>query len=307
MNLAAGWRIAVLGILLGGVGRAPCAAQSAVILHVATVDNTEPGQTHVDEPLLNDFEGTSYPLVVGFRNPAGGSGVANPDDFDIFWNGIDNRWAISNRSGDVPLGATFVVWVPRPLELQLPGLGATYRHLMTVANTTGAVTTLSHPLLDGHPEARVQAHWGGGGFFLATAPAAFYDGAASRWKVRNQDGSNLPVPTWVHVGVDRCGLGRDAATVELATVDCAAPDGATCVADLSAPRGFLPMFAALDAGVLDDHPIAAYWDEVGESWDVINEDAAAMPAGADFFAAFSSLIFEHGFDGGTSRGWIAVP
>jgi hypothetical protein len=281
-------------------------AQSAVVLHRSTADNSEFSQTWIDDPLLNGNDFGTYPLAVGYSNAPGGT-AQGADDFDVFYNGIENRWAIGLRSVDMPIGATYIVWIPRPTSIQLPAMGATIRYLNSAADTSGAVTTFDSPLLNGHPERSVKLIWGGGGFLLANQPVAFYDGGAARWKAKTSDGSNMPFPVYFHVCVERCGLGGDPASVHLATVDCAAPVGARCDAFSAEARSFLPLYTSLTTGVDNDHPPAAYRDDAAPGWRVENDDGGAMNAGAEFFAAFSNLIFESGFETGNTLGFTAVP
>ena len=87
-------------------------AGANVFTHTATGPNTYSNYTVLDHPLANNNPNAVI-LVTQVWNPAGGSGVYNPQHIGVFYIDGSGRWAIFNedQSVDMPLGASFNVLI----------------------------------------------------------------------------------------------------------------------------------------------------------------------------------------------------
>jgi hypothetical protein len=80
-------------------------------VHEATIANTIFHYTFLDHPLANGRPNAII-LVTQNWNPGGGSGVYNDAVTGVFYNALNQRWAIYNEDlGTMPAGASFNVLV----------------------------------------------------------------------------------------------------------------------------------------------------------------------------------------------------
>jgi len=121
----------------------------------------------------------------------------------VWYSGSSQKWNIYNELGaGVPhqLGVRYNVTF-----LGYSGQRA-FVHKATSANTTGHITTLSDPRLDGNPYARafVTHNWNPPGEspnYFPTHVGLWFDKSAKRWKIYSEDFSPIPAGKTFNVAV----------------------------------------------------------------------------------------------------------
>ena len=172
----------------------------------------------------------------------------------------------------------------------LPGIR--FLHVATADNITGNSTYIDHPLLNGEPNAilivtkNANAGGGFGGTVNERVIGVWYNSTRQRWAIFNQDAAAMaagtdynvliPDPTAPGVFVHTATLGDT--TGNYTTIDNALtnnnPDALLFITQNWNPGG--------GSGTYNDHPVGVWYNDALEKWAVFNEDAASMPAGADF-------------------------
>lgn len=153
---------------------------SFVFTHSASGDGSH--ITFIDRPELN-----GNPSLIVMVEQTFGSGVYNNHLVGVWYDG--SRWAIFNQDQQpLPAGATFNVLV-------IPGGGGAYTHVAAPENTSGDRTFLSHPQLDGRPDAVfiVTTNYTPGSVYMQFPVAVTYDSGTGRWAVVAQpNGMGVP-------------------------------------------------------------------------------------------------------------------
>ncbi len=160
----------------------------STFVHVASSTNTIGNYTLLDHPLTR-----ARPDALVFATPHQNPFRTNVLDLQssvigVWYTGSD--WAIFNQDiSGLPVGAAFNVHVVSP------GPDA-FVHTAT-GSTLGGRTTLDHPALNGHPEARliVTQSWnppGAASAYNDHAVAVEYHAGRGRWEIVTQDGASMP-------------------------------------------------------------------------------------------------------------------
>ena len=167
-------------------------------------------------------------------------------------------------------------------------------HTATGENSRGDYTYLSHPRIDGDPDAVILAQPSPGRGGQAGAAydhniGVWYEPTKERWAIFNQDLTAVPAGTAFEVVVppaDRRFVHRAALlnTVGNATyldnpLTNGEPDAEVSVTQNWNPGG--------GNGVYNDHPVGVLYDEDVGKWLLYNEDDSRMPEGAAFNVAVS--------------------
>jgi hypothetical protein len=169
---------------------------------------------------------------------------------------------------------------------------ASFVHRSTTANSRGDYTYIGDPSIDGDPDAIVLAAPAGTDGDGAAYPhniGVWYEGAAKKWAIFNQDRAPVLAETAFEVRVPR----TTGAFVHSATpVNTLA--SATYLDDpltngepgavLSVTQNWNP---GGGRGVYNDHPIGVVYDQGVDQWAIYNEDGAPIPDGAAFNVAVS--------------------
>jgi hypothetical protein len=171
---------------------------------------------------------------------------------------------------------------------------ASFVHRATDGNSRGDYTVVSDPSLNGHPNAILLASLPSDREDAETASydrniGVWYAGNAQRWAIFNQDRSPIPAGTTFEVVVPQETAGfihrADLVnTVENYTyldnqLTNGNPDAVLSVTQNWNPGG--------GAGVYNDHPIEATYDENLKQWAIVNRDGGAIPKRAAFNVAVS--------------------
>ena len=169
--------------------------------------------------------------------------------------------------------------------------GVSFVHTASAENSRGDYTYLSHPRLDGNPDAVVLAGPSseGGGAAYGRNVGVWYELGAERWAIFNQDLAAVPagsafevvVPpaseSFVHRAAPPNTVGN--ATYLNNPLTNGEPDAEVSVTQNWNPGG--------GEGVYNDHPVGVLYDEDVDGWFVYNEDGAPIPEGAAFNVAVS--------------------
>ncbi len=159
-------------------------------------------------------------------------------------------------------------------------------HRATGGNSRGDYTYLSHPRVDGDPNAFVFASPTGS---YDHNIGVWYEPREKKWAIFNQDRAAVPAGSAFEVVVPPADEGFVHRAALLNIVGNATylddpllngkPDAEVSVTPNWNPGG--------GGGVYNDHPVGVLYDEDVGEWSVYNEDGARMPQGAAFNVAVS--------------------
>ena len=177
---------------------------------------------------------------------------------------------------------------PAAPEAAAPGAGADedgiFVHSATDENSRGDYTYLSHPRIDGVPDAVVLAAPSGP---YGRNIGVWYEPRERRWAIFNQDRSAVPAGATFRVAVpepSRAFVHRatPANTVGNATyLDDPLTNGRRG-AEVSVTQNWNP---GGGNGIYNDRPVGALYDEDVDRWFVYNEGGSRVPEGAAFNVA----------------------
>jgi hypothetical protein len=245
----------------------------------------------LDHLYLNGMPGLRPLLTKNFS----AGGVTNPFVIGTYYFG--GFWRAFNQGLDtMPLGTGLNVFVP---GFGGP-YGASYDHVATAGNTSGHLTTLDDPFLNGNCGAIVQAthNWN-------AASGGVYNnhhisvGCLFSWFVLNQDFEDVPLDAAFNV------YGQDPSPN--AYVHVVRPhnrDGPATVLDHRLLNG-VPcaqvQVTQATGGTANDHPYDVFY--ASGFWQIYNQDGVVMPLDAAFYVLVNprqvfectDLIFEDGF------------
>jgi hypothetical protein len=169
---------------------------------------------------------------------------------------------------------------------------ASFVHRATKENSRGDYTYIGDPSIDGDPEAVVlaaPADTGGDGATYPHNIGVWYEGAAKKWAIFDQDRAPVPAETTFEVRVPRAtgAFVHSAAPANtlgsFTYLDDPLTDGEPG-AVLSVTQNWNP---GGGRGVYNDHPIGVVYDQGVDQWAIYNEDGAPIPDGAAFNVAVS--------------------
>ncbi len=176
-----------------------------------------------------------------------------------------------------------------PENREGPAEGASFVHTAADANSRGDYTYLSHPRIDGDPDAvvLVSSTEGAGGEDYGHNVGVWFEPRKEKWAIFNQDLAPVPTGATFGVAVPRADRGfvhraepanteGDATYLDDPLLD-GNPDAEVSVTQNWNPGG--------GNGVYNDHPVGVGYDEDVERWFVRNGDGARVPEGAAFNVA----------------------
>jgi hypothetical protein len=251
---------------------------STVFVHEATSGNISNNLTHIDNPLLNDNPGATV-FVTQNWNPSGQAGVFNEHVVGVWYDDYSHRWCIFNQDTSLmPVGASFNVLVSSPDE-------AAILHIATPGNTSGHLTKIDDPRINGNPNAllTVTQDWTPHWVYNAHAIGVHFAGVY--WYIFNQDLANMPedaafrvlIPpidsaAYVHVATPANTVGHST-WLDHPLLN-GNPDAIVLATQHWNPVG-LP-------GTYNDHHIGVRYDGGTGKWSIQNQDEVDMPEGAAF-------------------------
>ncbi len=164
-------------------------------------------------------------------------------------------------------------------------------HTASAENSRGDYTYLSHPRLDGKPDAVVLAGPSSeqGGAAYGRNVGVWYEPERRRWAIFNQDLSAVPAGSAFGVVIPPASGSFVHRAAQENTFDNVTYLDDPLLnsrpgADVSVSQNWNP---GGGDGVYNDHPVGVLYDEDAFRWFVYNEDGARMPRGAAFNVAVS--------------------
>ena len=284
-------------------------ADASTFVHTATPASIINNHTVIDNPLTNGDPGAIL-RVTQNANPAGGPWILNHHVVGVWYNG--SKWAIFNQDlAAMTQGAFFNVTV-------LPDDPTVSVHTAVPANTTGAWTSIDHPLTNNNPNAIVSItqNWNPGGVgrvYNDHVVGLLYQNGIARWTIFNQDGA--PMPDGASFNVSAPSI-ESAEFVHMAdTVNTAA--WSTYVDHpLSNDNPHALLFVTQNwnpggaGGLFNDHSIGVWYSHGLSRWTVVNQDSSDIPRGASFnisIPAVDASTFVHSAtDLNTTFNWTTI-
>ncbi|MEP2935894.1 MAG: T9SS type A sorting domain-containing protein [Gilvibacter sp.] len=161
---------------------------SDVFLHIADAGavGSLASYSVLDHP---DINGNPNAIIIltTYYNP---NSVRNNETYGLWYDDVAGRWNIYSESlNDIPLDSAFFVGIQGTSV-------ASAIHVANAGNISGNWTSITHPLLDGDPDARfVMTHnWGTSGsasnVILDQIIGAWYTG--TNWAIYNEDLAAMP-------------------------------------------------------------------------------------------------------------------
>jgi len=152
-------------------------ANGTSFIHTVTVANSLANWSDIDNPLLNN-----NPSAVFFISKTWDNGIYDVAHVGIWYDSGNSKWSVYNEDGFNPLqiNSTYNIFVPAAAT-------SFYKH---TATSTYYITTLTNPLLDGNPDAKIfvvhdftntPATEG----YINDELGVWYDG--SNWTIYNED------------------------------------------------------------------------------------------------------------------------
>jgi hypothetical protein len=261
---------------------------AGAFVHVATAESyLGTGSTLIDYPPIDD-DTHALLFVTQNWNPGNEGRIYNPYTVGVYYNPLYERWGISSlepgMTVSVTEGAAFNVLV----VLEKP---QSFTHAATAGNTSGHLTYVDHPGLNGEPNAvaQITQNWnpgGSGGTYNDHPPGIWYSNGMTRWTIFNQDIITLPLGSDFNVFIPNMDAGvfvhettaankvdGYATLVEHPLTDND-PDAIFFVTQNWNPGGV--------GGTYNPHPVAVGYGDTEDQWAIFNTDLADMPVGASF-------------------------
>lgn len=150
-----------------------------------------------------------------------------------------------------------------------------FRHISTASNTSGHITTLDHPSLNGQPNAIIQVTPDYRTVYNAHTVGAWYNG--SRWTVYNQNRQTMPIAIQFNVLVE-----TPSSTAFVHTATAANTGGHITTLDNPQLNGNpnALILVTQNYGVYNTNEVGVWYN--GSRWTIYNENRQAMPANAKF-------------------------
>jgi hypothetical protein len=225
----------------------------------------------------------THMYVTSNLNRGGSFSVYNNHPIGAWYDAEAKLWAVANQDGKTmasyaSFNVAFTDSAPQAAT-----------HVTSAANTTGHISYLDHPLANGNPSALVQASpsWnsGTGGAVDAHVIGVWYDAWKGRWAIFNQDFAPMPLNSTFQIYVAQGGAST---FVQRATATNTY--GSTTWIDNPATNGrpyavliVTPSWNPGGAGGTYNNHVTGVWYDAGKGqWAILNQDGAAMPAGASF-------------------------
>ena len=257
------------------------------LLQTATLSNTIGFATRIDSPALN-FNPYARLFISRNYNPPEDNGNHVFDDHlvSVGYNGIG--WSIYNQDAyTMPVGANFNVYYTLPR-------GNSFDVSASTLNSSGSVLTLTHPLLDQHPDALAIATannnpnnaLGASLYFINVHSFGLsFDTPSHKWTISSDTGPTIPISTSYNLLLPPPG----SSLVVTSTGTLPDTDGAYIYLDSPLTNGnpWAMMFATpRNNGGIDEHNLGVSYDSTRQQWAIFNEDEASNILNGQAFNVF---------------------
>ena len=231
----------------------------AMFLHTTSSSNNSSNWTTIDNPTTNNKPNAVLIVTANW----GTAGPYHNKAIGVWYN--NGKWTVYNQDlSTMPSGVRFNVLVKDPSDKAA---------VVTASSISGHVAILSHPSLNGNPNAKLLAtqNYGSSGPYNNNPIGVYYTG--TNWAVYNQNFAAMPTNAKFNVVIDD----------KIFVVTASAPVGNTY--DISytatdnlpdalvfATQYWTSVYNAAEIGV---------WYHSGK-WSIFNQNIASMPANAKF-------------------------
>src|SRR5579859_4627454 len=167
------------------------AGPPAGYIHMSTIANIGGDSTYLDHLALNGDPHAGF-LAINNLDPYNAPTGGNHHPLGIWYNNINQRWAIYNDDGAS-------MDQPRAWNVYVPNLDGTLLvHTSALTDTIAERTFINDPRLNGHPEAILFAQHafnlgGGAGTLYTHTLSVAYDDVRHQWAIANADGTPMPL------------------------------------------------------------------------------------------------------------------
>ena len=310
------WRFA--GLLAGTLFAVSPANAGQGLSQISLLHTATPGDqgnivldwTYLDHPLLN---GNPEAVILVTHNISGGNVVYNENEIGVWYDTLGKQqWTIFHLNGSAMIeNATFNVLVLQHDDADV------FVHTSFLVNIDGNSTYLSHPQINGNPEALVFVTHNRNpsgvipGVINDHVIGVYYDPflAGGRWAIFNQDLAAMP----------------ENASFNVLVVD---PMADNAFSTLAQPNMIVPELTGLDhpttndqpgamllltqswnpqggLGVYNDEVVGVGYDILEGAWFIINESKNNMPDEAGF-NVLSAPFFADGFESDDVSWWSST-
>ncbi|MDW8019160.1 MAG: membrane dipeptidase [Chloroherpetonaceae bacterium] len=244
--------------------QAVLSAQPVVFKHTVTSQNLTANYTTLSHPATDQ-----RPNALLFVTTDYGRGQYPAAPIGVWYN--SGKWTIFNQDrSPMTRGAQFNVLVLEPSE-------RAFVHQATAKNTSGHITYLDHPLLNGNPKARLLVTQNWQGVYNNSPIGVYYTG--QQWAIFNQDLRSMPTGALFNVFVSD----------ELLEIEARAPLDNWCAArhpSLDNQSNLLLFVTQYWTSVYNPSEVGVWYDD--DEWRIFNQSQAPMPKGARFFVYATS-------------------
>ena len=283
----------------------------AAFIHYVIYNNNQlSNSTELNHHLANDNPTAKIFVSLNY-NPAESSGIGNNHPVAVRYDNQTGRWSIFNQDGGFIENMTaFNVFIFKPepiIGILHPG----FTHTATAVNTTGAITEIDYPLVNGNANAILQVtqNWNPGGFGEVDnnhIVGVRYNRNSQRWAIFNQDGSAIPDGAsfnvlalvhhrnaFVHSVSEQPSIAQnqDPLTKSWTELDHVQLNGHPN-AIFHVTHNWNPLS---DTGIDNDHIIGVRYDQDSQRWAIYNQDDAPLPNRASF-NVFLPIVRERSFN-----------
>ena len=267
-------------------GDAPTISPGKHFVHIATASNSTSNLTKIDNPNTNSKPDAK--LFISHNYNAGGSGVYNDHVSGLWYNGTE--WTIFSQDvSAIPENSAYHILVADETQ------STVFQHTARPANINTNWTALTHPELDGNPNARILVTQilidTAGNTYNNREIGVFYNG--SNWAIFNEnsdamiDGASFNVlildndNSILHTAISGNMQGSTTKIDHPALNNN--PDAIIYVTQNWNPGG--------GAGVFNEHKVSTYY--YNGKWSIYNEDNAGMIENSHYNIYIGASSFVH--------------
>jgi hypothetical protein len=275
----------------GGNLLVPLVSTGSYFVHTSTAENINSNYTTIDNPSANDNPNAKL-FITHYWNPNGGGGNYNDHNLGLWYRTSTGRWTIFTE--DV---VSFTVNVAMNV-LVADGTNSTvFQHSADVSNIISNFTLITHPELDGNPNARILASQillsSTGSVYNNREIGVWYNGA--KWGIFNQNMDAMPVGASFNVVIlnDKNSLLHTATTSTI--------EGIWTKLDHPAinnnPKALIYVTQNFNpgggSGIFNPGKAVVWYNASDGKWGVFNEDISSMVPNCHYNVFFGSPDFAH--------------
>lgn len=272
-------------------GDSPTINSGKHFVHIATAGNSTANYTTIDN--LNTNGNPTAKLFISHHWNGSGSGVYNDHVSGLWYNSSSSKWTIFNEDpGNVPIVVNSAYDVLVADETQ----STVFQHTARPSNIISNWTVLSHPELDGNPNARILVSQilidTAGYVYNNREIGVWYNG--SKWSIFNENLDAMPDGASFNVLVL-----KDDNSILLTAVSGNISAAASRIDHPSLnnnPNAIVYVTQNWNgggSGVYNTSKVGVYYSASVQRWSVFNEDLASMVENSKYNIYIGASEFVH--------------